>query len=337
MVLGRALGFSDPEVIRLVKENFIPVAGDDWYQRRRKDEVGKFFRGVVDQTWKAGKWEPNGGDNRQGVYCFTPSGRMLTELKNVGSQPAELIRVLKLGAEAWNRLPAEDRRPGAVEVGEVAFDAAYHRPVPAGARVLRQYQRGLKREADGSLAAHEFTFQKAPVWAQRDRVWVLQEEWKALIPAAPVAGGTVEVPTALRNRLIRYHFVEALVGEPGMWSAEQVRTARFKVSVESVTASSVRLHLEGSVLLSTEPDAARSRCGLEGTLAGILEFDRAKGSFDRFDAVLVADCWGALNAHNAVSRPGRSPVGFAFELGAGAEADRVPPQGARVLQEYLNP
>ena len=92
-MLGRALGFSDPEVIRIIKENFIPVVGDDWYQRRRKDDVGKFFRSVVDQTWKAGKWEPNGGDNRQGIYCFTPSGRMLTEMKNLGSNPQELRRL----------------------------------------------------------------------------------------------------------------------------------------------------------------------------------------------------------------------------------------------------
>jgi hypothetical protein len=335
-VLGRALGFSDPEVIRIVKENFIPVVGDDWYQRRRKDEIGKFFRGVVDQTWKAGNWEPGGGNNRQGIYCSTPSGRMLTEMKNVGSNPQELRRLLQNGANAWSRLPAEERKPGAVAVGEVSFDAGYHRPVPAGALVLRQYQRGLKREG-GTLAPHDFKFHEAPVWAQRDRAWVLPNEWKALVPATPTPGAAVEIPASLQKRLFRYHFVEALVGEPGTWSPEQIRTSALKLRVDSVAASSVRLHLEGSVFLSTEPNAAASRCGLEGNLVGVLTYDRLKGSFDRFDLVLVADCWGALNAHNAVSREGRNPVGFAFELGTGADVDRVPPQAARVLQPYLAP
>ncbi len=336
-MLGRALGFSDPEVIRLLQEHFVPVVGDDWYQRRRKDEVGTFFRSVVDQTWKAGKWEPNGGDNRQGVYCFTPSGRMLTEMKNVGSLPDELRRLLKGALASWNRLPAEERRPGAPEVRDVPFDPVYHRPVPPGALVLRQYQRGLRREADGSLSAHDFTFREAPVWAQRDRAWVLEKEWKALVPAAPAPGAESEIPASLRNRLLRFHFVEALVGEPGMWSPDQIRSARLKLAVDSVSASSVRLHLAGAVLLTTDADAAKSRCGLEGTSAGVLSYDRAKGSFDRFDLVLVADCWGALNPHNAVSRKGRNPVGFAFELGTGADVDRVPPQGARLLQAYLNP
>ncbi len=336
-MLGRALGFSDPEVIRLLKEHFVPVVGDDWYQRRRKDAVGTFFRSVVDQTWKAGRWEPGGGDNRQGIYCFTPQGRMLTEMKNVGSLPGELRRLLESAVRSWNALPAEQRRAGAVEVPDVPFDPGYHRPVPPGALVLRQYQRGLKREADGSLSAHDFTFHEAPVWAQRDRAWVLEKEWKALVPAAPAAGAEVEIPAPLRNRLLRYHFVEALVGEPGTWAPGQIRSARFKLAVESATPSAVRLHLTGSVLLSTEPDAARSRCGLEGSLAGILNYDRARGAFDRFDLVLVADCWGALNPHNAVSRKGRNPVGFSFELGTGEDADRVPPQGARGLQAYLAP
>ena len=148
-MLGRALGFSDPEVIRLIRENFVPVVGDDWYQRRRKDAVGTYFRSVVDQTWKAGNWEPNGGNDRQGVYCFTPSGRMLTEMKNVGSQPEELKRVLNGAMAGWKGLPEADRRPGAVAIPEVVLDPGYHRPVPAGALVLRQYQRGLQRDAAG--------------------------------------------------------------------------------------------------------------------------------------------------------------------------------------------
>lgn len=336
-MLGRALGFSDPEVIRILKENFIPVVGDDWYQRRRKDDVGKFFRSVVDQTWKAGKWDDNGGDNRQGIYCFTPSGRMLTEMKNIGANPAELRGLLQGAVASWNRLSADDRRPGAVQVGAVAFDPGFHRPVPPNTLVLREYQRALRRSADGKLSAHDFTFHEAPVWAQRDRAWVLESEWKAMVPSAPVAGATVEIPAALKSRLIRYHFVEALIGEPGTWAPQHLLSAPLKLTVNSVSEASIRFHLEGPVQLATGLDPAAARCGLDGNVAGVLTYNRAKKAFDRFDLVLVADCWGALNGHNAVSREGRNPVGFVFELGTGADVDNVPPQGARVLQSYLKP
>lgn len=332
-MLGRALGFSDPAVIQLLKDKFIPVVGDDWYQRRRKDDVGRFFRSVVDQTWKAGNWEAQGGggDNRQGIYCFTASGRMLTEMKNVGSMPRELEAVLRGALRGWNALPEEARRPGAIAIPDPSLDPAFHRPVPAGALVLREYQRGLKRDAAGALSVHDFTFNDTPVWAQRDRVWVLDAEWKAMLPSTPAAGDVVDVPPALVRRLVRYHVVEALRGEPGKWSSKQIREAVFKLTVASATETDLRMHLQGSVKLGGE------KVGLEGTLAGVLVVDRARKAFTRFDLALVADAWGALNPHNGVSREGRNPVGFWFELGAGADVDRVPPQASRLLQEYLQP
>jgi hypothetical protein len=262
---------------------------------------------------------------------------MLTEMKNVGSNPAELRRVLQRGVAGWNRLPAAERKPGAVQVGAVNFDAGYHRPVPPGALVLRQYQRGLRRDDDGALACHDFKFHEAPVWAQRDRAWVLESEWKALVPSEPKPGATIDIPSALKNRLLRYHFVEALVGEPGVWAPDHILSAPLKLTVDSVSASSVRLHLEGPVLLATGLDTEKARCGLDGNLAGVLTYNLEKKAFDRFDVVLIAECWGALNGHNAVSRPGRNPVGFSLELGTGADVDNVPPQGARILQPYLKP
>src|SRR6185436_21145865 len=108
-------------------------------------------------------------------------------------------------------------------------------------------------------------------------------------------------------------------------------------TVNSVSATSIRMHLEGAVLMATGLDPGTSKCGLDGNLVGVLTYNRSRNAFDRFDLVLVAECWGALNGHNAVSRDGRNPVGFAFELGTGAEVDNVPPQGARILQAYLKP
>jgi len=40
---GRALAFADAAVIKMAQTISIPVAADDWYQRRRQDEEGEFL------------------------------------------------------------------------------------------------------------------------------------------------------------------------------------------------------------------------------------------------------------------------------------------------------
>ena len=48
-MVGRALAFSDPEIIRMAAKDFVPVTGDDWYRRRSRDAEGEFFRKVAAQ------------------------------------------------------------------------------------------------------------------------------------------------------------------------------------------------------------------------------------------------------------------------------------------------
>ena len=52
--------------------------------------------------------------------------------------------------------------------------------------------------------------------------------------------------------------------------------------------------------------------------------------------VALGDHWGE-GQYTRGARPGRQPLGVAFELTKGeAPADRVPPQGARMAQTYFS-
>ena len=66
------LAFADPEIVRMAREDFVPVAADDWYERRRNDAEGDFFRRVADQGPRKGE----GGSTRQGIYCLTADGKL---------------------------------------------------------------------------------------------------------------------------------------------------------------------------------------------------------------------------------------------------------------------
>src|SRR5687767_6029571 len=117
----------------MATEDFVPVTMDDWYQRRRQDAEGEFFRKVAGQGPRKGQ----GGSTRQGIYVFTADGELLS-YKNAG-QHAEVTRdELKRGLARFRKLPADRRTPGAVEVGEPGkLDPNYTRTPPAGGLIVR--------------------------------------------------------------------------------------------------------------------------------------------------------------------------------------------------------
>jgi hypothetical protein len=90
----------------------------------------------------------------------------------------------------------------------------------------------------------------------------------------------------------------------------------------------VELRLEGAALLATDADVGKADRGYDCRLLGYLKYDKARDSMDRFDVVAVGDFWGG-GPYSRHPRPGRTPLGIAFELSPGTSlADQVPPGGA---------
>ena len=69
--MGRESTFADAKIIGMVNEELHPVAADDWYQRRREDDEGEFFRKVANQGPRKGE----GRSTRQGIYCLHRVGQ----------------------------------------------------------------------------------------------------------------------------------------------------------------------------------------------------------------------------------------------------------------------
>jgi hypothetical protein len=307
----------------------VPVTGDDWYERRRDDAEGRFFRGVADQGPRKGE----GGSTRQGIYCFTADGHLLAFRNN--QDPAGVRDLLRQGLRAWEALPAERRRPGAVHVGDAGdADARYRRVPPAGGLVVNVYTRILDHAGDGGLCAGTCGVAGGD-HAAHDHLWITRDEWKALVPEKAKKGDRVPLPPAVAERILRFHLVDNTRGEPPQWRRDEVRKQELTLTVEEAGADGVGLRLEGAALLATDADPARARRGFDVRLLGHLHYDVAKEAFERFDIVAVGDHWGE-GAFTRNARPGRTPLGVAFELAKGTEpADKVPPQGARELREYL--
>ncbi len=321
-MVGRASAFADPEIIKMCQDRFVPVSGDDWYQRRRKDKEGDFFRTLAAAAGKQ-------GHTLQGIYAFAADGTPLG-YKNAGHS-AEVTRDLMRQALAqFDRLPEARRKPAIEDPG--APDANYDRAPPAGGLILKAYTRILDFK-DGDYRKGTCTATGGEK-AARDHVWITAAEVKALAPAKAEVGFRYPVPTKLADRLSRYHLIDNTRGEPELWAPRDVRARRMSLAVTSATAEAVELRLEGEVFLATDADPAKAERGYEVRLFGVLRYRPARTTFDRFDVTAVGTHWGE-HTHNSPARPGKSLLGQSFELAGDRPGDRVPPQGVRDREGYF--
>jgi hypothetical protein len=316
----------------MATENYVPVAGDDWYQRRRQDAEGEFFRKVADQGPRKGE----GGSTRQGIYCLTADGQLLA-YKNAGQAPDVMREVLRQGLDKWAKLPEPRRRPGGIKVDQPGrVDPHYRRTPPPGGLILNVYTRMLDRDEHGELRATDFKGEAGMKFAAaQDHLWLTAEEWPALVPAAAKKGDQFPVPSGIAERILRFHLIDNTRGEPPMWRQEEIRSQNLTLTVEEITPASHRLRLEGSALLATDASAAKAERGYEVRLLGYLDYNPRKKAIQRFDIVALGGHWGE-GTYTRGARSGRTPLGIAFELARGdTPADQVPPQGAREWQAYF--
>jgi hypothetical protein len=332
-VAGRALAFSNDEIIRLAKERFVAVVGDDWYTRRQGDAEGEFFRSVADQGPRKGE----GGSTRQGIYFLTAGGKLLM-YRNAGQNAAAMLDAFKRALAAWDKLPEADRKPAGTAVSEsLKRDNRFVRTPPAGGLVVSAYVRILDR--DGK--SWKDTVERVRVGgveivpqAQHDHLWLNETEWRALV-LAPEVGRKMKVPDPIAYRIFRFHLVDGTRGEPPMWKRDEVRSGELTLTVEAADTATIKMRLEGSVLISTGADPATSARGYDASLLGTLVYNRSRSAFEKFDIVAIGDHWGE-GTYTKGARPGRQPLGVAFELSKGdGPADKVPPQAAREIGAYF--
>jgi len=328
------LTFADPEIIQMASEKFVPVTGDDWYERRREDDEGEFFRAIAKAAGKDGGGQPSGGSTRQGIYCLTADGTFLA-YRNAGNAPDVMRQVLKQALAKWEKLPEEKRKPGAVTVPELTkVDARYHRAPPKGGLIVNAFTRVLEKDENGKWTKGVSKF-KGGDMAARDHLWLTEAEWKGLVPAEPKVGDKSPLSPAVAERIARFHLIDNTRGEPPLWGRDDVRAKEMSLTVQEANESTILLRLDGQALLSSRADLEKSERGYDARLFGWIGYDRKKQTITRFDVVALGEHWGH-GTYTPNARPGRAPLGVAFELATGkSAADLVPPQGSRELNVYF--
>ena len=200
--------FSDPDIIALLKDQFIPAAVDNHHIEKQKDAEGDFYRSIA---------------SHQGEYVCTAEGKLLA---STNTHSASHLKGL------MQKALKDFQPPAPAAVAGAAPDARFHRAPPEGGlvvkvttKVLGGYEQRRNRNAE--------IYQES---LGRDNLWIEADETKAL--------ATGSVPASLKNRIASYHLVDNTRGEPPWWRRDEIRALELEIGKDGLVKG--KAHLETS-------------------------------------------------------------------------------------------
>ncbi len=282
----------------MLKQDFIPVAIDQAYQRRQQDTEGEFYRKIASQSPRSGF-----NSTTQGFYVASAAGELLLYNNNrdphkVRHLMAEKLKEFRSGAP-----------PRATPLKAAKTDPRFNVAIPDGGLVVRvraKVMGGYEPTTD----RWRRLFQTA---LSRDNLWISKSEHRQLI-----AGN---VPDSLQKRIARFHLVDNTRGEPPMWEPHEIRSSNMALNDGVLT---------GNVKLATRQGDRTFTASIRGHVE--VQNDRVV----RFDVVASGDFEGE-GRYTGGAPKGKFPLAVSFELADGSDvADGIPPQGSRGwLRGYL--
>lgn len=220
-MIDRESTFADPAIVKLLQTRFIPVAIDQAYQRRQKDNEGKFYQKIANQgPRKVGR------GTTQGLYTADASGQLLAFTNNRGAS-----RVLGM----MNGALKKHRPVKVIAIAKGTPDSRFNPKPPKGGLVVRVTSKVLAGYAEPENE-YQRIFQQS---LGRDNLWISAIEHTALVKG--------QLPQSLLKRIARFHLIDNTRGEPPMWNDNEikklegtVRNGRLRATVQLKTVKGDR-------------------------------------------------------------------------------------------------
>ncbi|MBC8325547.1 MAG: hypothetical protein H8E27_07975 [Verrucomicrobia subdivision 3 bacterium] len=223
--------------MKLLQTRFIPVAIDQAYQRRQKDNEGRFYQKIANQGPRK-----IGRGTTQGLYTADASGRLLAYTNNRGAD-----RVLRM----MNGSLQQHQPVKVAAIAKGAPDARYNPQSPKGGLVVRVTSKILSGYDEPENEWRRI-FQTS---LGRDNLWIRADEHAALAKG--------QFPASLLKRLARFHLVDNTRGEPPMWRETEIKTLKGQLTNGQLRAT---VHLQ----------TANGDRGYEAQLLGRVETKNGK-------------------------------------------------------------
>jgi hypothetical protein len=254
------------------------------------------------------------GITSQGFYVAAPDGKGYGFNNN-----RSVERVNWFMDNAVKKM--KDNPPQVVEIPQSEIEAPFARSPGEGTSVLRIFSR-IRPVPAGS--------HKSNNTVARDHIWIYKKEADEILEASKKAAGQAfPLTKVVVGRLVRFHLVDNIRGEPSFWQPQEVKKADFtcRLLPGSGPAS---MQITGAFEMQTA-DGSR---GMTGRLDGQITF--AKGGLSTFKAYGEATAWGA-GTYTPNPPAGKFPMVFAIVQVNDATSKIVTPQAATWAGEYENP
>ena len=203
-MIDRVSTFADKDIVQFLKSQAVPVAIDQWYQRRQKDSEGDFYRRIASQ----GPQHDFERGTTQGLYMASADGTFLGYTNHRSPE-----RVKEMLRQAMLQFRPTETKQLSVE----REDPRYNVSPPTGGLIVRVQAKvtGGYEETENNMKQ---IFQNA---LSRDNLWVSRSEHSEI-----TAG---RFPDSLAHRIARFHLVDNTRGEPPMWRDSEVLESNFEI------------------------------------------------------------------------------------------------------------
>ena len=203
-MIDRVSTFADKEIVKFLKSQAVPVAIDQWYQRRQQDSEGDFYRRIASQ----GPRHDFERGTTQGLYMASADGTFLGYTNH--RSPEKVKEMLRQAMLQFRPAPTE-------KLSVKREDPKYQLSPPNGGLVVRVQAKVMGGYEPTENAVQQI-FQTA---LSRDNLWVSQAEH------SHIAAG--RFPKSLAHRIARFHLIDNTRGEPPMWRDREVLKSNFKI------------------------------------------------------------------------------------------------------------
>lgn len=308
MLRGR-VALSDPEITRLIKQNFVAAVGEHM----------QLTRGPHQDWWmtvvKTVRPDYPGGST-QGYYILRADGTGIA----VDNHPPRMKSYLERGLAAHRQ---GGRRAAKVTPDDLKEFAPP--PMPDGASVIRLFTRA--KLADGADPENS--------WLNRDYMWVLRDEVEEILSSGNKSPDSFVLPRTLVARLIVFHMVDGTRGQVWPYRPQDVSKARFTAKVLGSNGTNRTISFTGDYAKRDSHPPQWNDRGQEGQIDGEFDIDTRTKKITRFRAYADSQAWT-----DATYDPRRPPTGryrllTAVVEATGELAEHVAPEPAGTGDYYL--